>query len=111
MSTEIRFEPDPTSGSGVGSGSGASGGANFPIANQVTVTDAATVIAERRSGRGLVTIKNLGSTNVFVGNEDVTAAEGFELAENEGLTIEAENDVYAICASGSSTVSVIEDGP
>lgn len=105
MSTEIRFDPDPAAGT-----LNAPNVPNYPIANQVAVTDVATLVAASRSGRGSVTIKNIGANNVFVGNEDVTAAEGFELEPNEGHTVSNEGRVYAICSGGqNSSVSVIED--
>lgn len=104
MSTEIRFESDP---------SGQPSAPNWPISNQVTVTDVATQVAPNRAGRNTVTIKNTdGANSIYVGNEDVTASTGLEIGPDQGITIETEHAVYAICSGGQEAIAgVLEDGP
>jgi hypothetical protein len=79
--------------------------------NQVSVGTAATLIAARRPGRIAITIINLGTTQVAVGNSgSVATGTGAPLVGIAGasLTIPTQAEVWGIVATGSQGVGVVE---
>lgn len=80
--------------------------------SQVTVGAAATLISPDTAGRDTVTIMNLGSTPVYLGNSaNVTTANGFPLpgTVNATVTMETTAPIYGIVAAGSQAVAVLSE--
>jgi hypothetical protein len=79
---------------------------------RVTVTDEATRLedeGDKITGEQ-VALYNRGTGSVFLGGADVTAAAGFELGAGESITLLltfAEQEIYAITASGTQRVDVL----
>ena len=69
-------------------------------------------------GEGSVTwpksffMKNVGASSVYVGGDDLTVAQGYEVAPAEGLSIDMAGDaLWAVCAEGdTSSISTIYNG-
>ena len=61
-------------------------------------------------GRRSVIIHNTGSTTVYIGHSAVTTANGYELKEDEAISIDATDDIdiYVITASGTAEVRTEE---
>lgn len=88
-------------------------------ANRVTVTTTATELTgtdDETSYEGILGVASTilikvpsGGTEVFVGGPDVTSATGFSVAAGEVLPLDLRKSdrLYAITASGSSTVHVL----
>lgn len=80
--------------------------------NQISVATTAggTLIVAARAGRARVTITNLGTTDVFVGNTGLTAANGQILIGTKGasITLHTSAAVYGIAGTAQS-VSFIEE--
>jgi hypothetical protein len=76
---------------------------------QVVVGTTATLISAARDGTDDVTIVNFGTTQVFIGNANVTTGTGFPLPGVVGasLTIPATTAIYGIVASGTQPVAVM----
>jgi hypothetical protein len=80
--------------------------------SQVSVGSTATLISPDTAGRDEVTIMNLGSTVVYLGNSSaVTTATGFPLPgiPNATITMQATAPIYGIVAAGSQTVAVMSE--
>ena len=78
--------------------------------NVVTVLTTATQMTTtaRPLKRGMLLKAGSGNAvSIFIGGPNVTTATGFPLAANEGVLwpTQAQELVYAICASGSPTVA------
>lgn len=83
--------------------------------SQVTVASTAggSLVAAERAGRAKVVLINHGTIDVFIGQNGVAAGTGALLSGTKGqaLTIEAGGAaVYAIAASSTQVISVIETG-
>lgn len=78
--------------------------------NQATIATTATQIAAARSGRGSITITNLGTTDVFIGLAGVTTATGLLLAGVKGtaITVHYNGAIYGIVGTGTQAVSYAE---
>ena len=80
--------------------------------SQVTVdtTSGGKLIAARYPGRNAITITNLGTTDIYIGNSGVTTATGTLLPGVKGasLTIPTQDAVYGIVGSSSQAVSTLE---
>jgi hypothetical protein len=83
------------------------------ISSRVTVTTAVTLVVDPVRG-GVpdpiaATIRNAGGVAVFLGGAGVTATEGYEVAPGGtiGLDLVAGDVLYAITASGESTLHVM----
>ena len=64
----------------------------------------ATSVKAANANRKALTIKNVGTKDVYLGNSTVTTSNGFKLAAGEGLSdIRSTAAIYGICASGEST--------
>jgi hypothetical protein len=78
--------------------------------NQVSVTNANTLIVASRSTRSGVLITNLGTTDVYIGNTGVTTSTGTLLLGTKGtaLFIPTTAAIYGIVASGTQSVCYLE---
>jgi len=88
----------------------ASGAGSFAT-GQVSIGASATQIAASRATRRRMTIVNHGSTAVFVGASGVATNSGLRLIGLDGAAVSlvVTGAVYGIVASGSQTVSYIEE--
>lgn len=78
---------------------------------QTAVGTGATAIGQNGKGRTSLTIYNPAANKaaVFVGlSNQVTTAKGYQLDPGYGLTITANQQVYAIAAATGTTVSWID---
>ena len=77
--------------------------------SQVTVGATPTLISAARDGGDDVTIMNFGTTQVFIGNANVSPTTGFPIPGVAGasLTIPVTTDVFGIVASGTQPVAVL----
>lgn len=77
--------------------------------NQVTVASTATLVANSRPLRHAITINNTSASTVFVGDTSaVTATTGGPVASGQALTLDTTDQIYAITATGTAAVGVIE---
>ena len=86
------------------------GGNSFTVSqNALSVT--AETIAEAREDRTRLVVKNNdGSIAVYVGDSlGVASNSGFALAAGESIAIYSTAAVFAIAASGTPTVSILEE--
>lgn len=86
------------------------GVANIATGQQALTTSAAQVVAPRATRRS-VTIVNLSSIDVYIGNTGVTDTTGQLLLGTKGtaLTLETTTAVYAVAATGTPSVSYLEE--
>lgn len=79
--------------------------------SQVSVGASATQIVAARSNRRAVKITNLGTTDVFIGPSGVSTATGDLLVGTRGswTILDTQAAVFGIVASGSQSVSVLEE--
>lgn len=79
--------------------------------NQVSVGTSATLIAAARSGRQSIVITLTAATVLYVGTSGVTTGNGLFVAGVVGqtITLETAAAVYGIVASGTLTVSYLEN--
>lgn len=77
---------------------------------QTTVGATATLIAVARVGRYSITVENSGTTDLFVGDAQVTAGTGVLLPGVVGasITLNFSGALFAIAGSGSQAVSFYE---
>jgi hypothetical protein len=79
--------------------------------SQVAVTAAASKIVTGQSGTDTVTLYNTGTTTAYVGaGSGVTSTTGFPIVAGAALVMEATVDIYAITASGSTTIAILVEG-
>lgn len=82
------------------------------VANgQISVATTNTQIVAARTGRGRVTITNLGTTDVFIGATGVTTTTGQLLAGTKGasITLHTSAAIFGIVGTGNQSVSYIEE--
>ncbi len=63
--------------------------------------------------RVTLVVANRGASSVYLGGQGVTAAEGYELAAGEKLSLElrpSDLGLYAVAASGSVRLDVMQVG-
>ena len=80
---------------------------------QASVTSSASAVVASRTGaagtgRADVTIFNSGTNTVFLGASGVTSSTGIHLLAGANITLTTQSAIYAITASGSSTISYVE---
>lgn len=77
---------------------------------QITVASTATQIVAARTSRMDLTIANLGTVDIFIGDASVTTSTGFLLPGVKGaaLTLPTQAAVYGIVASSTQAISFIE---
>lgn len=78
--------------------------------NQVSVTSAGVLIVAARDPRNSVTVENLGTVAVYLGNSGVTTTTGFLLPGVVGasVTFPFAGAVYGVVASTSQSVAFAE---
>lgn len=74
-----------------------------------TATKLNSAAGDGYAGQSLL-VRNRGAASVFLGASDVTTATGYELLADESLALDLNEDVYAICASGTVACHVLETG-
>lgn len=84
--------------------------ANGFATGQETVGNTATPICAARSDRQKVTIVNHGTTDVYLGGDDVATATGILLTGTAGaqVTLETTAAIYGIVGTGTQAVSFAE---
>lgn len=78
---------------------------------QVTITGTATLVSASNSSRSGIALTNLGSTDVYYGeNNSVTTATGDLLAGTKGAVkaFSTTGAIYAITGGSSQAISVLE---
>lgn len=81
-----------------------------PRTGQVPVTTEPVVVVGENERRVGVIVCNSGSTTVFLAfTPSVTATEGFGLPPGSGFGFTANRALFAVTASGTSTMSFIEE--
>ena len=81
-------------------------------ANQVSVGTTATLVVAARTGRGMVTVSQIGTSDIYCGpTSGVTASTGEIVPGTKGAsyTEAYTGAVYCITASGTDTVSFVEN--
>lgn len=86
------------------------GASNFAT-GQVALASTATQIVSSRSTRRSITIVNLSTTDMYIGNSGVTTSTGQLLLGVKGtaITLEVVGAVYGIVATGTPSVSFEEE--
>lgn len=82
------------------------------IAVGTNPTRISTQPTDRVGGSALLVRNAHASASVDLGGEDVATGEGFELAASESTAVDldARESLYAVAASGTVTVHVLEVG-
>lgn len=83
--------------------------------SQATITATAAVVVDGRDGNNgyplSATVKNSGSTTMYVGGSDVNSSNGFAIGAGEAVSVDLVNDqLYAVTASGTTTVQILRVG-
>ena len=85
---------------------------NYPFnTNQVSVTNAATLIVAANSSRSGITLTNTGTTDCYIGeNANVTTSTGHLLPGTKGASVSfaATGAIYGITGGASVTVSYLQ---
>ena len=76
----------------------------------VTGTEAKLVGTVALQQRSVLYVFNNSSVTVYLGPTGVTTATGFPLLPNDYMPLDTNADVYAIAASGSNNVRILEVG-
>ena len=85
------------------------------IANaQFSVSTTRVLVAAASTGYRSVTVHNIGTNAIYIGNATVTTANGFYLDSAAGpfqFLLGPQDELYAITASGTHTMTVLTVGP
>lgn len=78
--------------------------------NQISVGTSATLICAQRDQRRGILVVNHGTTDVYIGNSNVTTSSGILLTGTKGASISIPGNmaIYGIVGSGTQTISFIE---
>lgn len=82
------------------------------VADQISVgTTATLLVAGDRDGLRIA-VRNRDADPVYLGGDDVTTSEGFQLDEGESASffIDTEDDLYAVVGSGTARVDTLVSG-
>ena len=72
--------------------------------SQASISATKTTIKAANTNRKALTIKNIGTNDVYIGGTTVTAANGFKLGPGEALCdIRTTAEICGICATGETT--------
>ena len=72
--------------------------------SQVAMSATRATIKAANTSRKTLTIKNIGAKDVYIGNIDVTTANGFPLGPGEAVCdIHTTTEICGICADGETT--------
>lgn len=101
----------PSGGSASGSGLSRPYLSKTIDTGQVTVSTTATLILAANGERHDATLVNLGTTDVYIGDSEVTTSTGVLLLGTKGtaLTLNTRAAIYAIVGSGTQAISYIEE--
>lgn len=69
-----------------------------------------TLIVDEDPTRRTVTVRNIGSNDVYLGGENVATGNGFPLAANTNLVLEIRGKVYGIVETGTENVRFLTEG-
>ena len=81
----------------------------MPTSAQVTITTTATLLVAANIMDQTVWLHNLGGGAVYLGDANVTTANGYKLDNGDKLTVGVGDHeaLYAVTASGTNVVSVL----
>jgi len=74
-----------------------------------TPTTTASQIYAANSGRGRLIIQNIGANDVYVGASGVTVGTGWKIPVNNAFSFSAGSALFAITASGTTDLRMIEE--
>jgi hypothetical protein len=82
----------------------------MPTSAQVTVTTTATLLVAANIMDQTVALHNLGGGAVYLGDANVTTANGYKLDNGDKLQVPVGDNegLYGITASGSNSVAVLK---
>jgi hypothetical protein len=82
----------------------------MPTSAQVTVTTTATLLVAANIMDQTVALHNLGGGAVYLGDANVTTANGYKLDNGDKLQVPVGDNegLYGITASGSHSVAVLK---
>lgn len=86
---------------------------NGNIAVTSTATEIDAVPAAHISDRVAYVLQNIGSVNVYVGDENVTSSNGLQIDAGSNIvtpTMASGDKLYVITASGSSNLRFLRNG-
>jgi hypothetical protein len=81
---------------------------------QHSVSTTRVLITAASTGYRTVSVHNIGSSAIYLGNATVTTANGFYLDSGAGpfqFLLGPQDELYAITASGTHTMTVLTVGP
>lgn len=84
-------------------------GSTAIAAGQVSCSTTATSIAAARDTRKAIVIVNRGTNALYVGPSGVTTTTGFQLNQNDAITIRTTAQVFGIVATATSTAHFVEE--
>lgn len=70
---------------------------------QIDVSDTAVQIKEYSAHRRAIVIKNIGTSDVYIGRSSVTVASGYPLAPSEPIAFSTKDEIWAVCETGKSS--------
>lgn len=73
------------------------------------VTATAKIVVGTNPSRRTVTIQNLGSSDVYIGGEDVNTTNGYKIAANGAITLELAGELWAVTASTTENIRVLTE--
>lgn len=77
---------------------------------QQTLSTSAALVSGGSSSRGTVLVRNLdASISIYVGSAGVTSSTGMLIKAGESITIRTSGALYAVAASGTPAVAVLEE--
>jgi hypothetical protein len=81
----------------------------MPTSAQITVTTTATLLVAANIAYQTVWLHNLGGGTMYLGNANVTTANGykFDNGDKMQLLVGDNEGLYAIAASGTHTIAVL----
>ena len=81
----------------------------MPTSAQITVTTTATLLVAANIMDQTVLLHNLGGGSVYLGDANVTSANGYKLDNGDKLQVPVgdHEGLYGIAASGTHTIAVL----
>jgi len=82
----------------------------MPTSAQITVTTTATLLVAANIMDQTVLLHNLGGGSVYLGDANVTSANGYKLDNGDKLQVPVgdHEGLYGIAASGTHTIAVLK---
>jgi len=81
------------------------------VSNSVSLATANTAYllpSSAQSGRKMLVVYNNTGHDLFIGHSGVTTSNGLPVADKKHIVIGASGGVYAVCATASVTVRILE---